>query len=799
MKVKVQSLCRWFLGLALALCILVSPMLSKDAHAADVRSFQEATDIDYTNGEGKQVVLTHQKDEKQVASYEINDTRLTRNASFYMSMKVKFDNSHSWAIRLRNVTCKIGTEVVTDDMVFRVFDKKGTLQVGKKSIDNWPTFSDINDNTWHTVTVRSTVNSFEIWIDGVRGKGLYYKSDVTDMVSNYTCPSVSMSGYNSGTIKEICVWNDGNDENPVMPADRVAQSIESLPDAVALKASDYNRVNEVTAEYGALADSEKQFVRNYDKLQQLQKIVKSGGTNYSIWVTGSKEGAFTDLFPKNAISHKDKQAAVKYFFETEAGRNSTFYIQFVVNMTPESNCFDVYLRDQEHTVKGATVSGPISLRMFKNSAVILDSRSNRVSEWVNYTTKNLYEGSHVITIESTPDSCTIWIDETKYEVPEYMKGVSGKVDCVMATTGFYMGKTVEGTVSNIKVWGDGINQYSAGDNERAAVYRLPNLNELTLADEAAVAQARELYNALDKENRKYVANLEKLEKLERAIAFIKEKGEHAYQFLHDDLPEVHEDYLNLISTGKLNIPAKHNSRVNYNNQTHNLNYLDSKEYINTPFEDLKGIAPEDTWLLKFVYKPYEYYYETETAAWMGLHITFSGYQVGGNGQNFVNKSKFAFFVNQCGIVSTVNGKSVPTDYLTTFVPEVGKEYHVSMLCEQGKMKIWINGEPVAYYDELPNYPAKIEFESSRCRGDVENIQLYNMSHPTEFKDDTVKADSFKFVEDSLYGVEGQTHTELLTNKKELLIIAGILLAVVAAGSGICIYFVKRKKKGESES
>lgn len=783
------------MAIVVAMCFILSSMCPMgDVQAAAVRSFQKGTDIDYTGGEGERVILKHKESETgTIASYEVNDTRLTRNATFYMSMKVKFDNSHSWAIRLRNVTCKIGEETVTGDMVFRAFDKSGTLQVDGKSVDNWPTYSNIEDNKWHEIIVRSTVNSFEIWVDNVRGKGLYYRSDVTSMTTNYTCPSVSMSGYNSGTIKDICVWNNGKSENPVMPSDKVAQSIESLPDAVAVKSTNWSKIQKAEKAYQALSKEEKKYVVNYDKLEQLLVAVNSKSDAYTIVVDGNKTGAFSEVFPKGIISHKKDEAAVKYYFETETGRKSTYYMQFVLQMPEESQSFDVYLRNQEHTVEGETVSGVVGLRVFKKSATLVDGKQNRISEWANFDT-NIFEGSHVITVKSTPTSCTLWIDETKYEIPDYMKVVSGDTDYIAATPGFYMSKVVEGTISDIRVWGE--NSYVIGDAARVAIYRLPQLNEVTEKDIDAIKEARKMYEELDADAKHYVTNLEHLERLERAVAFIEEKGEAAYAFLKDEIPEVKEDYVNLISTGNVNIPSAYLSEISYNEQTHDLIYTDSHDYVNTKFENLDGVGADDTWLIKFTYVPHEYYYETESASWMGIHITFAGYEVGGNGQKVLNRSKFAFFVNQCGLIQNVNGSSIPTEYLTTFSPQVEQEYEVSMLCEQGKMKVWVNGEPIAYYDELPLYPIALAFESSRCRCDIKDIQLYNMSTPTAPELTEKLAKNVKFIEDLLYDVEGSTDTRQMKEKQMILILSVILFVIVILGSVATCFVCLHKKTGK---
>lgn len=767
----------------LVLCFLLQSFPAIDAQAASLPVYQAGKDIDYTDGEGAEVELTHKREEEAIiASYEVNDTRLTRNATYYMSMQVKFDNSHSWVIRLRNVTCKIKGETVTGNMQFHLFKNNGSLQVGGKAIDNWPTFNNINDDEWHEITVRSTVDSFELWVDGVRGRSLYYLPEVTDMVTNYTCPAVTLAGYNSGTVKNIRVWNDGAEENPVMPADRVAQRIESLPDAVSLKDSERKLVADVTAEYEALSEAEKAYVINYDKLLQLQRVSGNGDGRYDIMVSGSAEGAFSALFPKGIVSQQKGNKPLKYYFETEASRNSTYYMQCVVNLAQDSNCFDIFLRNQRHTVNGKSVTGPVSIRLFKHSAVVLDSRQNEISGWINYKL-NLLDGSHVITVESTPTSCTLWIDEVKYEVPDYLGKVSG-VDCIQAQPGIGMTADVTGTISDIRVWNDGNsgaggqNRYAAGDAARIAIFRLPKLQELSPADASNIKVARKLCDELTQKEQKYVTNLSKLTQLERAMELLEKTGDHAYAFLKDDLPVVQEDYLNLISTGSLVVPAEYNSMVDYNAQTHELNYKDSKEYINTPFQNIKGIAADDTWLLKFNYIPHEYYYETESAGWMGLRITFAGYR-SDDGSGPRNRHQFAFMVNQTGLLSIANGTSAPDLYQPGFVAKMDEEYQVTMLCERGRMKIWVNGEAVAYFDDLALYPFSLEFESSRCRCDIKDIQLYNMSTPTVLKTSEEKSGGFQYIEDLLYDVQGVTPEGRLAEKKSAWMLAAAFVASVA--------------------
>ncbi len=793
MKISAKIWLKKVCALAIVMCFVLSPWETMHADAASARSFDSTKDVDYTGGEGAGIVLEHKGEGTPTATYEVNDSRLTRNATFYMSMQVKFSKSHSWVIRLRNASCKIKGETVTGNMQFHLFANKGTLQVGGKGVGakSWSDFKNVEDNKWHTVVVRSTPDSFELWVDGDRANALYLNQDVSDLTSNYACPAVTMAGYNEGTIKNICVWNNGADENPVMPADRVVQKIESLPDTVSLKASDASNVQKAKEAYDALSDTEKAYVTNYDKLQQLLKTSGSGEKNYYVEVSGTEEGAFSEVFPDGVISHR-KESTEKFLFESNIGRTATYYIQFVVNMAKDSNCFDVVLRNQQHTVDGKSVTGNISLRMFKRSAVVLDSRQNRLSDWVNYAT-NIYEGSHVITVESSPTSLTLWIDEVKYEVPDYMTKISGKPDCIQTVTGFTFSKDqAEGTISNIRVWSNQ-NTYAVGDKIRVAIFDLPKLKDVTLADAGEIGRIRESYDALSKEQQKYVPNYNKLERLERAIAFLREKGDAAYLFLKDEVPGVRKDYVNLISTGTLNVPAANRNMVDYDALNHKITFKEAGEYVTTPFDGIEGIKPDDTYLIKFTYIPYEYYYETPTAGWMGLRITFSGYTIGGNGQKTRNSTQFAFMTRQCAKLSWANNNAAPTDYLTTFEPELNKEYQVTMLCEQGKMKLWINGEPVVYYDELPEYPFLLEFESSRVRCDVKDIQLYNLSNPTEPELEEAETESFKLIGDTLYDVKGISAQDRVDAKKKTFVIALVLLLVVAAITVVVFVFNLKKK------
>ena len=144
-------------------------------------------------------------------------------------------------------------------------------------------------------------------------------------------------------------------------------------------------------------------------------------------------------------------------------------------------------------------------------------------------------------------------------------------------------------------------------------------------------------------------------------------------------------------------------------------------------------------------------------------------------------------------MSWANNNAAPTDYLTTFVPELNKEYQVTMLCEQGKMKLWINGEPVVYYDELPEYPFLLEFESSRVRCDVKDIQLYNLSNPTEPEFAEAATESFKLIGDTLYDVRGISAQDRVDAKKKTFVIALVLLLVVAAITVVVFVFNLKKK------
>lgn len=780
-------------ALVIVMCFALSPWDTMIVDAASARTYDSTKDVDYTGGEGAGIVLEHQGEGTPAATYEVSDSRLTRNATFYMSMQVKFSKSHSWVIRLRNASCKVKGEMVTGDMQFHLFADKGTLQVAGMGVgaNSWSSFKNIEDNQWHMVVVRSTPDSFELWIDGERADALYLNQDVSEMTSNYACPAVTMAGYNEGMIKNICVWNNGTDENPIMPADRVVQEIESLPDTVTLKASDTGSLQKAKEAYDALSDEEKTYVTNYDKLQQLLKTGGSRDKNANVEVSGTVKGAFSEVFPDGVISHR-MGTEEQFYFESDIGRNATYYIQFVLNMAKDSNCFDVVLRNQQHTIDGRSVTGNISLRMFRNSAVVLDSRQNEVSEWVNYET-DIYEGSHVITVESSPSSLTLWIDEVKYEVPDYMGQISGEPDCIQAVAGFtFANAMAEGTISDIRIWSNR-NTYAAGDEVRVAVFELPQLNELSLEDAGKVESVRESYEALSEEHKRYVTNIEKLERLERAIALLQEKGDAAYLFLKDEVPKVQEDYVNLISTGMLNIPADYSNMVEYDAAKYAITYKEAGEYITTPFEGIDGIKSDDTYLIKFNYTPHEYFFETESAGWMGLRITFSGYTIGGNGAKTYNKTQFAFMTYQCAKLSWANGNMAPTEYLTTFAPEIGKEYQVTMLCEQGKMKLWVNGEPVVYYDELPAYPFSLEFESSRVRCDVTDIQLYNLSNPTNPELTEAPMESFKFIEDTLYDMEGISAQDRVDAKWKTFIIALVLFFVVVAITVVVFVFNLKKK------
>lgn len=806
MKKHINKFSNKFIVAVLMMCLFTAMFLSSicvtDVSASAYKKYNAATDIDYTNGEGKNVVLTHtEKKEAELASYEINDSRLTRNATFYMSMNVKFSKSWSWAIQLRNVTCDIKGKSVTGNMTFRLFGNQGTMLVDDYGIDNWPSFKKIDDKKWHEVTVKSTPTSFEIWIDGVKGKKLYYMSSVSNMTTNYVCPAVSMTGYNTGTVKNIKIWNDGKKENPVMPADRVTQSIESLPDVIALKASDLARVNGVLSAYNNLSDKEKKYVINHDKLELLVKALPKFQNSYSLKVEGKKTGKFQEVFPEGIISHRKTEGRQRFEFDTALSRKSTFYMNCVVNMSKDSNCFDIILRKESYKVDGKDVEANLSIRIFTHGALLIDSESNEMSEWCQFK-KELFTGSHIVAVESRPNYCALWIDNQKYEIEGMHKNVSGAINSISARPGIYLSEEPEGTISNIQVWNDGNrsgeNIYSVGDAERVAIYNLPELNELSLNDEGAVKRARSMYNRLSEEDRKYVTNIDKLESVERSIKFIKEKGEIAYLFLRDELPEVKKNYVNLISTAKPEIMPEFNQMVSYNSSTYELKFTNSEEYIQIPFKGLQGIGADDTYLIKFVYKPYEYYYETETASWMGLRVTFSGYEVGGNGAKFVNRNQFVFFVTQCGLIERANSQSMPDKYITTFVPELNKEHHVSMLCEQGKMKVWVNGKPVTYLDELPDYPFSLGFEGSRCKCDVTNIQVYNLSNPTVTESVDDKEGGFKFVEDLLYGKEGKTSNGDVNRSKAVMVtvisITAISIITILAVI-VVIALRKRKKRG----
>lgn len=801
-KVTSKTLDR-VIALALIICLVSGISFAgnvSDVPASAYQSYNASKDIDYTDGEGAKVVLTHKENAPEVASYELTDTRLTRNATVYMSMKVNFKKSWAWGIQLRDATCEIDGKEYTGKMIFRLFGNQGTLQVADQSIDEWPQFNSIDDQKWHTVTVKSTTKSFEVWIDGVKGKKLYYMSNVKNITSNYVCPAITLAGYNDGTVKDIRIWNDGTTENPVMPADRVCQSIEALPDVVSMTQADLSKIRSVLSDYQNLSETEKKFVVNYDKLELLKKALTKFDGAYELKVEGTKIGTFAQVFPEGIISHRRSYGLERYEFDTALSRKSTYYIQCVINLAEDSNCFDILLRDEAYKVDGKDVESNVSIRLFTHGALLIDQKGNAMSEWLEFDKKNLLGESHILVVESSPNACALWIDNKKYEFENINKEASGTVDIIAAKPGFNLTNEPEGTISHVAVWNDkaGDNTYSVGDAARIAIFNLPELNQLSLDDEPQVQKARKLYNALSKSDKQYVPNIEKLEKTERAIKFIKEDSNMAFMFLKDDLPQVGDSYVNLMSTAKPDIKPEFSQMVSYNAATYELNFTNSEEYINVPFNEIQGIGSDDTYLIKFVYKPYEYFYETETAAWMGLRVTFSGYNVGGNGAILNNKQQFAFMVNSCAIIPIANNQGQPTDYIDGFVAEVGKTYHVSMLCRQGKLKIWVNGKAVGYLDTLADYPLKLEFEGSRCKCDVTDIQLYNLSNPEAKESVEENQGGFKFIDDLLYGKEGKSSNADLNRDKTIMVAAITLAVVVVIALIVTVIFIvkKRKKKGE---
>lgn len=791
------------IALVLIICFVCGMSLAfqvSDVPASAYQQYNSSKHIEYTNGEGSKAVVKHKENDPEVASYELTDTRITRNATIYMSMKVNLKKSWAWGIQLRDATCEIGGKKYTGKMIFRLFGNQGTLQIADQSIDEWPQFNPIDDKKWHTVTVKSTTNSFEVWIDGVKGKKLYFTSNVKNITSNYVCPAVILAGYNDGTVKDIKIWNNGTTENPVMPADRVCQSIEALPDVVSMTKSDLSKIRGVLSDYQKLSEKEKSFVVNYDKLELLQKALSKFEGAYKLKVEGTKIGSFSELFPQGIISHRREYGLERYKFDTALSRKSTFYVQCVINLAEDSNCFDILLRDEAYKVKGKDVESNVSIRLFTHGALLIDQKGNAMSEWLEFDKKNLLGESHILVVESKPNACSLWIDNKKYEFEKIHKEASGAVEIIQARPGFNLTNEPEGTISHIEVWNNkgSDNVYSVGDDARINIFNLPDLNELSLADEGSVKRARSLYNALSKTDKKYVPNIEKLKKTERAIKFIKKDSKTASMFLKDDLPQIGKNYVNLMSTAEPNVKPELRQMVSYNAATYELNFTNSEEYVNVPFEKIQGIGSDDTYLIKFVYKPYEYFYETETAAWMGLRITFSGYNVGGNGAILNNKQQFAFMVNSCAIIPIANNNGQPTDYIEGFVAEVGKTYHVTMLCQQGKLKMWVNGKSIGYFDTLADYPLKLEFEGSRCKCDVTDIQLYNLSNPETKESVEEKQGGFKFIDDLLYGKDGKTFNEDLNRNKAIMLTVIMLTVFVLIALIITVIFIakKRSKKGE---
>ena len=108
MKQKGHVLKKVIAGIAVALVsfavLFEAPVIKSQAVAFN--SYDPASDIDYTNGEAKNVVLTRKKTDKHTVAYELTDYRITRNATIWVSMNVKFDNPWSWGIKFRNIDAK---------------------------------------------------------------------------------------------------------------------------------------------------------------------------------------------------------------------------------------------------------------------------------------------------------------------------------------------------------------------------------------------------------------------------------------------------------------------------------------------------------------------------------------------------------------------------------------------------------------------------------------------------------------------------------------------------------------------
>ena len=774
--------------------------------------FNSKTDINYSGEEGSNVFLTHKKaDSAQTVSYYVDDYSITRNATIYLSVNAKFTNSESWGIRLRNVSCKVGGETVSGDLVFRLFKNSGVAQVGNTSItqEKWASFNNINDNNWHKIVIKSDTKGLSLWIDGDQAKGMYYDSKVTDISFNYSCPGIFMGGYNEGILKNVTVWNNGTSENPVMPADKVVKNIASLKATYNLTVSDENLVKQIKNQYNSLSSKEKEYVYNYSELEEAELTINSIKYAYDINVSGTVNGKFKDVFGNGVITHTRKDSPAKYYFESGLSRNSTYYSQFMIDFD-FAYSFDFYLRQAEYTVKGQKVSSVIGIRFFAKTAAVVDEKQNRLSSFINYS--DISKGLHVITVKSSPKECVVWIDGIKHEFEHFL--VSGKddsafasaenVDNLSAKTGFYLGSNENygafGKIFNIRIYNDkntsknGENQYSIGDEARISIFKLKDLNAISLNDKKNIYNARYLVDELNKDDLKYVTNIEKLEKLERAIAFLEEKGEHAYNFLKDNLPVIKSNDENLISSTMFVVSSDYMNDVSYNNVTHSMVCKNDSEYINVDFKSPANLSAEDTYVIKFKYTPHSYLYETETSAWMGLRVFFSGYEVGGNGQKSANKTQLAFMTNDIGIISTVNSVTGTCDYYGGYKIELNKSYDVVMLCEQGRMKLWINGSPVAYYDDLPKFAPSIAFQFSRCNCDVDNIQLYNYTDSAPYISVDNTENTMKFVDDLLYGKEGASLNNITNAKKIILIITSALSVLIISIFVMCLIRYKKKSR-----
>ena len=790
-----------------ASCLFDKPI---NTSALATPDFVSRRDINYAGNDGEKLYLTHKRNEPDInATYWVENSALTRNATFYISINARFTNSESWGVRLRNVSCKVDGKVVTGDLVFRFFKTSGVAQIGDVTVnqEKWASFDNICDNQWHNIIVKSDTKSISVWIDGNQAKGTYFAANVTEMKSNYSCPGVFMGGYNDGELKNLKVWNNGGSENPVMPADRVVRAITALPNPSNIKVSDADAVGNVSEAYIALSSEEKKYVNNYSRFQQAEMALNSLKNSFELWVSGTETGKFEDVLGESGIVHDKGDTEGKYFLEGEMSRNSTYYIQFAAKFDFLFS-FDLYLRNAEYEIDGKKITGNTNIRFFRSSAAVVDSKQNRISSFINYP--DIGSGTHVFTLKVEPYNLTVWIDGVKYEFSQYLMCTDLKDEFssvenynnISTVTGFCLGSSEEygayGKIFDIRVFNDkntlsyGENRYSSGDDARISIFKLPEYNQITLDDKPNVQKARELVSKLAEEDLKYVTNIDKLEKLERAIQFIEETGEYAYMFLRDEMPLIKKDDKNLISISDITIPAEHNNYISYNKLTHDLVCTSPNEYIEVPFTTPELLSAEDTYVIKFSYTPYEYFYETETSAWMGLRVYFSGYQVGGNGQKYLNRTELAFMTDDIGIISTVNGTTGACDYFGGYKIELDKTYDVVLLCAQGKMKLWINNMPVAYYDTIPEFGPYISFQFSRARCDVKNIQIYNYKDETPLAQENVKDAMHLMVDDLLYNMDGIELIDKLNLKKYF--VAGSIAFSFVMLSAVIMLLIRRKRK-----